>query len=162
MDQEEFIQLITQHSGIIHKILYLYVDDPEDKNDLKQEILVQAWSAIGRFKGQSAFSTWLYRVALNTVMTFQKKSERMPTVGGDKELMEMKADMDESHPESDRLFRLIKTLNDVDKTIITLHLEDYNHEEISEITGLSKNNITVKLHRIKSQISKLMKGGSNG
>lgn len=162
MDQEEFIQLITKHSGIIHKILYLYVDDPDDKNDLKQEILVQAWSAIGRFKSQSTFSTWLYRVALNTVLTFQKKAERMPISRGGNELSEMESKTNHEHPQSERLFRVIKTLNDIDKTIITLHLEDYNHEEIAEITGLSKNNITVKLHRIKNQISTLLKGGSNG
>jgi RNA polymerase sigma-70 factor, ECF subfamily len=162
LDQEEFIQLVTKHSGIIHKILYLYVDDPDDKNDLKQEILVQAWSAIGRFKSQSTFSTWLYRVALNTVLTFQKKAERMPISRGESVLNEMESKINSEHPQSERLFRAIKTLNDIDKTIITLHLEDYNHEEIAEITGLSKNNITVKLHRIKKHISTLLKGGNNG
>lgn len=155
MKQEEFIQLVSEHSGIIHKILYLYVDDPEDKADLKQEIMVQAWSAVGRFRKEATFSTWLYRIALNTVLTFRKKSERLPTSKIDS--YEFEDATQTKHPKSELLFRAIKTLNDVDKAIVTLHLEDYSNGEISEITGLSKNNVTVKLHRIKGQISKLLK-----
>ncbi|MFK7953654.1 MAG: RNA polymerase sigma factor, partial [Ekhidna sp.] len=108
MEQEEFIRLITQHSGIIHKILYLYVDDPEDKVDLKQEILVQAWTAIGRFKQESTFSTWLYRVALNTVLTFQRKAERLPTSGTSDELINIPSSNTQKHPQSENLFRVIK------------------------------------------------------
>lgn len=130
------------------------MDDPEDKNDLKQEIMTQAWSAIDRFRGDSAFSTWLYRIALNTVMTFRKKSERLPI--SKVETLDVQDSNNTTHPKSELLFRAIKTLSDVDKALITLHLEDYNNSEISEIAGLSKNNVTVKLHRIKNQISKLL------
>lgn len=130
------------------------MDDPDDKNDLKQEIITQAWSAVSRFRGESSFSTWLYRIALNTVMTFRKKSERLPT--SKVETLDLEDAGQSSHPKSELLFRAIKTLNDVDKALITLHLEDYNNGEISEISGLSKNNVTVKLHRIKTQISKLL------
>ena len=162
MDQEEFIRLISKHSGIIHKILYLYVDDPQDKDDLKQEIILQAWSAITRFKGQSAFSTWLYRVALNTVLTFRKKAERTPVNKNERMATEMTLEEHVAHPQSERLYRAIKQLNDIDKSIITLHLEDYDHREIAEITGLTKNNVTVKLHRIKHHISTVLKGGNHG
>lgn len=160
MDQKEFVRLIAKHSGIIHKILYLYVDDPEDKHDLKQEIMVQAWSAIHRFRGDAQFSTWLYRIALNTVLTFRKKSERLLVVK--EALLDVADEEHDKHPESERLFRAIKLLNDIDKTIITLYLENHDIKEIAEIMGLTKNNTTVKLHRIKKQISKMLKPATHG
>lgn len=160
MDQQTFIDLISKHSGIIHKILYLYVDDPTDKADLKQEILVQAWSAISRYRGDASFSTWLYRVALNTVFTYNKKAGRLPVEGNLS--IEIEERIKPEHPKLELLFRAIKTLNNVDKSIITLHLEDYNNGEIAEITGLTKNNVTVKLHRIKKEISKKLTERDNG
>lgn len=157
MTETEFINLIQQHSGIIHKILYLYVDDPEDKLDLKQEIQLQAWKAKDRFRGDSAFSTWLYRVALNTVLTFQRK-RKIPSTSI--EHIEVKLENGERSDRSDMLLRAIKSLSDVDKTIITLHLEDYDNGEIAEITGLTKNNVGVKLHRIKELLKKKFNGVS--
>lgn len=159
MKENEFLNLVNQHTGVINKILFLYVDDSEDKLDLKQEILFQAWKSIGRFKGDSAFSTWFYRVALNTVLTFRKKDRSKMKVGieGIEILSEEK-----SKPEnSDILYRAIKQLNDIEKTIITLHLEDYSNDEISNITGLSKNNVAVKLHRIKEGLMKRLKNTSH-
>lgn len=160
MTEKEFIQKIQQHSGIIHKILYLYVDDPEDSRDLKQEIQLQAWKAKDRFRGDSQFSTWLYRVALNTVLTFRRKKQISTS-----EIVE--ADFAREQPkeateQSDLLLRAIKSLNDIDKTIITLHLDDYDNGEIAEITGLSKNNVGVKLHRIKDQLKKKINDRPNG
>ncbi len=73
MSESEFIEAIQAHAGIIHKILYLYLDDKEERMDMAQEIQLQAWKSIGRFKGKSQFSTWLYRVALNTVFAFNRK-----------------------------------------------------------------------------------------
>lgn len=160
MSEKEFIEKVQQHSGIIHKILYLYVDDSEDSRDLKQEIQLQAWKAKDRFRGDSQFSTWLYRVALNTVLTFKRKKQ-VPT----SEILE--TDFAKEHPkenseQSDILLRAIKSLNDIDKTIITLHLEDYDNPEIADITGLSKNNVGVKLHRIKDQLKKKINDRPNG
>lgn len=131
------------------------MDDPDDKKDLKQEIIAQAWSAVSRFRGESSFSTWLYRIALNTVMTFRKKSERLPT--SQMTEMDVVAEIQSPHPKSELLFRAIRMLNDVDKAIFTLHLEDYSNTEIAKICGLTKNNCAVKLHRIKNQISELLK-----
>ena len=131
------------------------MDDPEDKDDLKQEIMVQAWSSIGRFRGDAAFSTWLYRIALNTVLTFRKKSERIPTQRNEK--IDIEEKFEDGHPMSELLFRAIKLLNDIDKSIITLHLEDYDNGEIADIIGLTKNNVTVKLHRIKKQLAQQLK-----
>ena len=157
MTETEFINLIQQHSGIIHKILYLYVDDPEDKQDLKQEIQLQAWKAKDRFRGDSAFSTWLYRVALNTVLTFRRKKRIEST---SIEHVEVRLEHNEPSEHSERLLHAIKNLSDVDKTIITLHLEDYDNGEIADVTGLTKNNVGVKLHRIKDLLKRKLNGES--
>jgi len=152
LTEKEFITAIQNHTGIIHKILYLYVDDPEDKRDLKQEIQLQAWRAQDRFRGDSQFSTWLYRVALNTVFTFNRKRKISSTsLDSAAEPIHHPAEKTER---SELLLRAIKNLNDVDKTIVTLHLEDYDNGEIADITGLSKNNVGVKLHRIKEALRK--------
>lgn len=76
MTEEIFIQKVTEHKGIIQKLIYLYIDHPEDKKDVYQEIVLQAWKSIKKFKGQSAFSTWLYRLSLNTVLTFMRRDHR--------------------------------------------------------------------------------------
>ena len=71
------MEKVKEHEGIINKLLYLYVDSKEDKRDMYQEIVLQAWRSIGRFRGDSKFSTWLYRVGLNTVMTFNRQEKKM-------------------------------------------------------------------------------------
>lgn len=160
MTESDFITAINQHSGILYKILYLYVDDTEDQNDLLQEIQLQAWKSRNSFRGESRFSTWLYRVALNTVLTFQKKN-RLVTDSLDK-VRDQAAGSNERSEQSDLLLRAIRQLNDVDKAIITLHLEDYGNREIAEITGLSKNNVGVKLHRIKEALKEKINQQQHG
>lgn len=158
MEEAQFLALIQQHSGIIRKILYLYADDPDDEADLRQEILYQVWKSVDRFKGASQFSTWLYRVALNTVLTHKRKEKRYT-----------REEMNEAHQPiytiqeptdaSEMLWHAIRSLHDLDKTIITLHLEDYSNEEIAEIIGITKNNVAVKLHRIRQQLEKKISNG---
>lgn len=156
MEQQTFIEHIQKHSGIIQKVIYLYVDDPDDKNDLRQEIILQAWQAIGRFRGESAFSTWLYRVALNTVFTFNRKQNRLRTEQiGERDITE---EGNTDHPAADRLYAAIRSLSDIDKSIITLHLEDYDNTEIAEIMGMTKNHVAVKLHRVKTELTKKLNG----
>ncbi|MGB3183904.1 MAG: RNA polymerase sigma factor [Cyclobacteriaceae bacterium] len=151
MEEKEFVELIKRHSRIIHKLIYLYVDTAEDKKDLYQEVLFQAWKSIGTFRGKAAFSTWLYRVALNTILTFRRKLTVHDPFEHDSE-MNISDPQNERSDNSHRLMMAIRQLNDIDKTIITLHLEDYDNGEIAGITGLSKNNVAVKLHRIKDEL----------
>jgi RNA polymerase sigma factor (sigma-70 family) len=154
--QQEFLDLIESNSGIIHKVIRLYVDDAEDRRDLYQEIVAQAWGSFARFAGKSKFSTWLYRVALNTALTFQKKSQRMRS---GKEITER--DLPAVPPESahetrELLLWAIRHLSETDRMIILLHLEGYENSEISDISGISKNHVGVKLHRIKKKLTTLL------
>lgn len=153
-----FITLIQEHERIIHKVIGLYIDNKEDKKDCYQEIMVQSWKAYDRFEGRSRFSTWLYKVCLNTALTFKK---RQPKETGP---IEEVTHIAEQRPveKSETLYLIIKQLNEVDKMIITLHLEGYKNPEISEITGMATNNINVKIHRIKNHIIESFKIYNHG
>ena len=158
--ENEFVRLIQQHSGIIYKIINLYVDDEEDKRDLHQEILLQAWKSYQRFKGNASFATWLYKVSLNTVLTFNKKVKKhseLKTVDG---LSALHSTDKKDH--SELLYYLVRQLQEVDRMIMTLHLEGYKNLEIADITGLKVNHINVKLHRLKNQIIEELKKERHG
>lgn len=158
--ENEFVRLIQQHSGIIYKIINLYVDAEEDKRDLHQEILLQAWKSYANFKGNSTFATWLYKVSLNTVLTFNKKAIKHSELKtNDSATRESAAEKKE---QSELLYYLVRQLPEVDKMIMTLHLEGYKNLEIADITGLKVNHINVKLHRLKNQIIEELKKEQHG
>jgi RNA polymerase sigma-70 factor (ECF subfamily) len=147
--QKEFLDLVEQNRGIIFKVIRLYVRHAEDERDLFQEILFQAWKSYPRFDGRSKFSTWLYRVSLNTVLTFKRR----PVLVESREVLESKEVITRDKlEETEMLYQFIMELAEVDRMIITLHLDGYENEEIAEITGLTKNNVAVKLHRSKTMV----------
>ena len=154
--EREFIELIDQNRGIIFKVIRLYVRHEEDERDLFQEILFQAWRSYPNFKGQSKFSTWLYRVGLNTVLSFKRRPQ---LVIPHEDLTVLKVSTGEKHPmeETEALYIAIRELNEIDRMIVSLHLDGYENEEIADISGLTKNNVAVKLHRIKEALTKKLK-----
>jgi RNA polymerase sigma factor (sigma-70 family) len=150
--EKAFMEEVTANQGIILKLVGLYANNEEEKRDLYQEILFQAWKGYGSFRGDSKFSTWLYRISLNTILTAQRKSNRV-------EYREQLPEMDSADApdvmksENAKLLRQeIRKLPEVDRAIITLHLDGYANPEIAEIMGISSNNATVKLHRIKNYL----------
>lgn len=158
--KDQYVALIQQHEGIIHKVIGLHVDDAEDKKDLFQEILLQAWKSFGKFKGQSAFSTWLYRVALNTVFNFKKsEKKKVETEIAASENVQTHVQPKEDH---ELLYLLIRQLDEVDRTLMTLHLDGYKNMEIADIMGMTSNHVNVKIHRVKNQIIERFKKEKNG
>ncbi|MEL7339750.1 MAG: sigma-70 family RNA polymerase sigma factor [Bacteroidota bacterium] len=151
--EKVFLRSISDHKGIIAKVVRLYVDHPEDQKDLFQEVVLQAWRSYERFAGNAKFSTWLYRVALNTVLTYRRKETRRPQMQSTDNI-EVPLAPKERSERSELLWLAIRELNQIDRLVIALHLDGYPNEEIAEITGMSKNNATVKLHRIKQRIVK--------
>lgn len=150
--EQEFTRLLEQSRGIIFKVIRLYVNHPEDERDLYQEIVYQAWKSFPRFEGRAKFSTWLYRIGLNTVLTFRR---RPALVQAHEDLSRLT--IAESVPtDSEMLYLAIRSLPEIDRMIITLHLDGYANEEIADISGLSKNNVAVKLHRIREALTKKM------
>jgi RNA polymerase sigma factor (sigma-70 family) len=159
MVEEFFIRQLEEHKGIIMKIINLYADDPEDRKDLYQEIVYQGWRSYPRFKGDAKFSTWLYKICLNVSLTFLHKKKqhtriKTKTPNPDHDFFEMP----ELSERAEKMYTCIRQLAETDRSIILLHLDGFDNGEISEITGLGKNNITVKLHRIKQQLITLLNG----
>jgi RNA polymerase sigma-70 factor, ECF subfamily len=159
--EKEFIELITKHKGILHKICNVYFLNDPYKEDYYQEMVIRLWKSYPNFRNQSAFSTWLYRVALNTAIDIIRKQNILP-VHSELSKIEYNIEDPKSNAESDnrdKLYQAINQLLDVEKAIIFLYLEDYNYKEIAEITGISESNTGVRINRIKNQLIKLLKNG---
>ena len=160
--ERDFLQIIKNNQGIIHKVSNIYCDDQEDRNDLFQEIVAQLWKSFPSFRQESKVTTWMYRVALNTAITSFKKQKRRP----DKnrltfENFQVKDENYDHEMEEDikLLHRAVAQLTGVEKSIIILYLEDKKYEEIAEITGITQNYVRVKMNRIKKKLKKIMESG---
>jgi RNA polymerase sigma factor (sigma-70 family) len=157
--EKEFIQIITENQGIIHKVCSIYCDLEEDRRDLFQEILVQLWKSYPSFRSESKFTTWMYRVALNTAITSFKKDKRQPDKSGvSYENLQLAEEMYDTRTEDQIsiLNQAVSQLTGIEKSIILLFLEDKKYEEIAEITGITQNYVRVKMNRIKKKLKLLM------
>jgi RNA polymerase sigma-70 factor (ECF subfamily) len=157
--EKGFLQIITENQGIIHKVCSIYCDLEEDRRDLFQEILVQLWKSYPSFRSESKFSTWMYRVALNTAITSFKKDKRQPDkTGVSYENMQLAEELYDSGVEDQikMLNQAVSNLTGIEKSIILLFLEDKKYEEIAEITGITQNYVRVKMNRIKKKLKLLM------
>ena len=157
MSEKQFLALIAQHQGIIHKICRLYRDSTEDREDLFQEIMFQLWHSFPSFEGRSKITSWMYRIALNTALaSFRKKK---PDISYPNILPDYAADQPNELEamQKEKLWAVLKKLDDPEKALIALYFEDIGYAEISAITGISENHVGVKLNRIKIKIQKLIK-----
>jgi RNA polymerase sigma factor (sigma-70 family) len=151
--EKEFITLLNQHQKIVHKVCNLYMDRHSDREDLFQEITLQAWKAYGNFRGDAKFSTWLYRVALNTAITFFRKEKRKPDIYSTDTVPDSTDDYYDPIEEQVRaMYAAIGELSKIDKAIVMLYLEDYSYNEIGEMMGITANNVAVKMNRIKTKL----------
>jgi len=151
--------ILEKNIGIIIKISRAYAKSVHDKEDLVNDITLELWKSFGRFKGESRISTWIYRVAINTSMNFnrKKKSDKLYFPSDLKQFENpdwITEPPDSSH--SEILYQCIDELNQLNKAIILLYLDGNSHDEISEITGISKTNIGTRISRIKEQIKNLV------
>jgi RNA polymerase sigma-70 factor, ECF subfamily len=163
-DYDAFVDLACEHQGILHRICSIYASSNEDHEDLYQEILLQGLRSFASFQGQSKFSTWLYRVALNTALVYRRRDKARRRVS-----FETVDDVDGStnrgHGQSgdvELLYHCIQQLPRLDRAIVLLHLERHSYEEIAEITGLSRGNVSVRLVRIKQRLRQLLLAGGYG
>ena len=152
---DQFVQLITEQERLIYKVCNLYAQDEEDKKDLFQEVVLQAWSAYGRFRAESKPSTWLYRIALNTAIGHIRKTNRHKHVTYPELLQIDIADTSDTSKEEYKILQqLIGDLPPLEKALIILYLEDRSYQEIAEIMGLTVTNVGTRLGRIKEKLKK--------
>ena len=157
--EHQFVSQLEANQNIVHKVCSLYTDNREAHNDLFQEIAIQLWKAYPRFRGDSKFSTWMYRVALNTAITLYRKSKKQPrTQDFDAVLYRVKAEHYDPTQEQqlNLMYSAIRELGDIDKALVFLYLEDKNYSEIAETLGISEVNARVKMNRIKTKLKTIL------
>lgn len=157
--EHEFVINLEKHQNIVHKICRMYTNDRESHNDLFQEITIQLWKAYPKFRGDAKFSTWMYRVALNTAITLYRKSRKdIRTQDYDDVSFRIKADVynDEIEQQLKLMYQAVKELNDIDKALVFLYLEDQSYKEISDTLGISEVNARVKMNRIKKTLKNIL------
>ncbi|WP_432410582.1 RNA polymerase sigma factor [Rasiella sp. SM2506] len=157
--EHNFVTLLEENQNIVHKICRLYTNDSDSHNDLFQEVTIQLWKAFPKFRGDSKFSTWMYRVALNTAITLYRKSKRsVQTQDFEGVSFKIKAEEydDTVEVHLKLMYDAVKDLNDIDKALVFLYLEDKNYREISETLGITEVNARVKMNRIKEKLRKIL------
>ncbi|MFY7964753.1 MAG: RNA polymerase sigma factor [Chitinophagaceae bacterium] len=150
--EQEFIRLLNAHQKIVYKVCNLYMDTKTDREDLFQEISLQAWKSFGSFRGEAQFSTWLYRVALNTAITFFRKEKKQIQTSFSDVLPDVVNSEDNIEEQVKAMYKAIGNLNKIDKALVMLYLEDYSYIEIGEMLGISPNNVAVKMNRLKIKL----------
>src|SRR5262249_45215735 len=146
MTQEEYVRQVQANQGIIQKICRIYCQTQPDREDLFQEIIVQLWKNLQKFRGESKFTTWMYRVALNTAISdFRKKKSALPVSSVSDALLEIKSEPTEENREEQLniLNVAISRLPEFDRAIVMLYLEDKTYEEMEDILGINTNNLKV-------------------
>jgi RNA polymerase sigma factor (sigma-70 family) len=154
VSEKELLPQLNEHQNIIYKLVNLYANSAEDKKDMYQEIVLQAWKTYPAFRGDAKFSTWLYRLCLNTIFTLQRKTNRIKYT--DTGPYEETHDTSATADETERLYKAIRTLPETERAIVSLHLDGYDNKEIGVLVGITPNLVAVKLHRAKQQLATLI------
>lgn len=158
--QQDFVNLLNDTTGIIHKVCNLYADDKTSREDLFQEIVLQLWKGYPRFRGEAKFSTWVYRIALNTAISDLRRQNRSITLDYPEFIPKEEAVVSgDPNKEAllEQLYAAIGRLSEVDRALVMLYLDERSYEEMEEILGINQNNLRVKMNRIKEKLRQLTK-----
>ena len=153
--QEEFLKMLSAYQGVIHKVNQIYFKSKADKEDNFQEIVYQLWRSFPTFRNKDKPASWIYAVAINTSISKIRKdshiefSDTVPDIA-----IVDPCDQHEQNENYQRLINTLHELNEIDRSIMLLYMEDYSYEEIADIVGMSSSNIGVKVHRLKAQLQK--------
>lgn len=149
---KEFLEMISSNKGVIYKVASFYTSDENPIGDLYQEIVLNLWKGFPSFRGDSKQSTWIYRIALNTCVSFFRRKKK------DVVFVDISHEIPAPEDSSDsirELYRLIDKLGKIERALILLYLDDKSYKEMSEITGLTVTNVATKLSRIKENLKKM-------
>ena len=153
-DQKQFSVMVRQNKNTIFTVCYMFSKDQEEVNDLFQEVLIRLWQGFDNYKGNSKERTWIYRVALNTCISFDRKKRRH-----NKKQVYMGDDLfgcnEHDSQQTEVLHKRITRLRPLDRAIVLLWLEDISFEEIGSIIGITAKNVSVRLYRIREQLKNM-------
>jgi len=159
------VKLVQEHRSLLYKVCRIYCFTETDRQDLFQEMVIQLWKSYPGFRGESKFSTWLYRIALNTAISDLRKQRRRPSTTSTDEIPPSLPEMTwpgEEEQQLQQLYAAINRLSDVEKALVMLYLEDRSYEEMEEIMGINQNNLRVKMNRIREKLRKMTKEATYG
>lgn len=151
----KFTEMLDENRALIMRVCYMYATDKEHLNDLYQETAINLWQGMDTFKGESKRSTWIYRTTLNTCISYFRKNHKHTDTASLEGLMELPDESPDRAGQLREMYRLITRLRKLDRAIILLWLDEKSYDEIAEITGLTRNNVASRLHRIKNQLAEL-------
>lgn len=154
-NKKKFSELIQKNQKIIHKIAMIYTNSSVEREDLFQEICLQLWRSYSNFREEAQFSTWIYRIALNTAISTIRKKNKYSDFEPIKESL-LPAETTEDTENVKMLYLAISKLNNIDKALILLWLEDKSYNVIATVLGITRSNVSVKLVRIKRKLEELV------
>ncbi len=154
--KEEFLEILTSYQGILHKVSLIYFKSKTDREDNIQEIIYQLWKSFPTIKNHKSIGSWIYAVSINTSLSRIKKNSRVEIRESIPELAD-NSDVIENISDTESLkilLNAIYNLNELDKSIMLLYLEENSYDEIAEIIGISKSNVGVRINRAKESLKK--------
>lgn len=152
--EREFTQLVHEQKSTIYTVCYMFARDKDEAADLFQDVLINLWKGIGKFRNDSEISTWVYRVSLNTCISADRKKRKMPTTRLDMNI-DLFDDDDTDSRQIQVLRQRIQRLQPLDRAIVLLWLESLSYQEIADIVGLKPKNISVRLTRIRLHLKQM-------
>ena len=152
--EREFTQLVQEQKSTIYTVCYMFARDKDEAADLFQDVLINLWKGIGKFRNDSEISTWVYRVSLNTCISADRKKRKMPTTRLDMNI-DLFDDDDTDSRQIQVLRQRIQRLQPLDRAIVLLWLESLSYQEIADIVELTPKNISVRLTRIRLQLKQM-------
>ncbi|GAB3919278.1 RNA polymerase sigma factor [Larkinella terrae] len=153
-EKDQFLALIEDHKKIIFKVCNAYCKDSEDRKDLVQEVIIQLWQSFGRYNDQYKLSTWIYRIALNVAISFYRteRTRKNRTQSIHDAIIEIGDETQDTESNSGLLHRFINQLDELNRALMILYLDEKSYREISEILGISETNVATKINRIKQKL----------
>jgi RNA polymerase sigma factor (sigma-70 family) len=155
-DKERFVNIISQNKKLIYKVCNSYCRDAEDRRDLVQEVIIRLWQSFGKYNDRYKLSTWMYRIALNTAISHYRSGKRRTenTLPFTEDLLEIADDNAETNDHIKQLYTFINALDELNRALMILYLDDNSYREIGDILGISETNVATKISRIKQQLKK--------
>lgn len=152
--ESKFLETVEAHRALISKVCYMYSSGRDNFHDLYQETLANLWQGIDKFRGESSLSTWIYRVALNTCITYFRQNRHHDATLPLDEMYDVAEEISTRDGDLAQMYMLISQLGKLDRAIIMLWLDEKSYEEIAFITGLTRNNVASRIHRIKENLAR--------